>query len=181
MKSFADRVVRLLAPVLICGITIAVSTAANAQEEAITATVIGENIQKVGYRAMIQKQAIKYNLAGYVRNNPDGTVGVGLQGDQGRIAKTLEVISAGNKKSSKANIIGEAPAPVDPNLRTFTVFSWTSTSRNISNAYDLVFNLRPANNEISGKEAERLWNTIAESTLKGEDLSKFMKLLEEDE
>jgi acylphosphatase len=115
MKSFADRVVRLLAPVLICGITIAVSTAANAQEEAITATVIGENIQKVGYRAMIQKQAIKYNLAGYARNNPDGTVGVGLQGDKGRIAKTLEAVSAGNKKSSKANIIGEVPAPVDPN------------------------------------------------------------------
>jgi acylphosphatase len=179
MRSFADHVVGLLAPVLICGITIAVSTTANAQEEAITATVIGENIQKVGYRAMIQKQAIKYNLAGYARNN--GTVGVGLQGDQSRIAKTLEAISAGNKKSSKANIIGEAAAPVDPNLRTFTVFSWTSTSRNISNPYDLVFNLRPANNEISGTEAEALWNTIAESTLKGEDLAKFIKHLEEDE
>ena len=97
MRSFADHVVGLLAPVLICGITIAVSTTANAQEEAITATVIGENIQKVGYRAMIQKQAIKYNLAGYARNNPDGTVGVGLQGDKGRIAKTVEAVSAGNK------------------------------------------------------------------------------------
>jgi acylphosphatase len=181
MRSFADRVVRLLAPVLICGIITAVSTAANAQEEAIIATVIGENIQKVGYRAMIQKQAIKYNLAGYARNNPDGTVGVGLQGDQSRIAKTLEAISAGNKKSSKANIIGEAAAPVDPNLRTFTVFSWTSTSRNISNPYDLVFNLRSANNEISGEEAKALWNKIAESALKGEDLAKFMKHLEEDE
>jgi hypothetical protein len=48
MRSFADHVVRLLAPVLICGITIAASTTANAQEEAIIATVIGENIQKVG-------------------------------------------------------------------------------------------------------------------------------------
>jgi acylphosphatase len=72
MRSFADHVVRLLAPVLICGITIAASTTANAQEEAITATVIGENIQKVGYRAMIQKQAIKYNLADYARNNGTG-------------------------------------------------------------------------------------------------------------
>jgi acylphosphatase len=181
MRSFADHVVWLLASVLICGITIAISTAANAQEEAIIATVIGENIQKVGFRAMIQKQAIKYNLAGYARNNPDGTVGVGLRGDKGRIAKTLEAVSAGNKKSSKANIIGEASAPVDPTLRTFTVFSWTSTSRNISNPYDLVFNLRPANNEIYGKAAEALWNTIAESALKGEDLAKFMKHLEEDE
>jgi hypothetical protein len=45
----------------------------------------------------------------------------------------------------------------------------------------LVFNLRPANNEISGKEAEALWTTIAESALKGEDLAKFIKHLEEDE
>jgi acylphosphatase len=134
MRPFIHRVVRLLASVLICGITLAVAArAANAQQEAITATVVGENIQKVGFRAIIQKQAIMYNLAGYARNNPDGTVGVGLQGDGSRIAKALEVISAGNKKSSKANIIGEAPAPVDPNLRTFTVFSRTSKSRNISN------------------------------------------------
>jgi acylphosphatase len=173
MRSFADHVVRLLAPVLICGITIAASTTANAQEEAITATVIGENIQKVGYRAMIQKQAIKYNLAGYARNNPDGTVGVGLQGDKGRIAKTLEAVSAGNKKSSKANIIGEVPALVDPSLRTFTVFSWTSASRNISNPYDLVFNLRSANNEISGEEAKALWNKIAESTPLSESSSRL--------
>jgi hypothetical protein len=33
-----------------------------------------------------------------------------LQGDKDRIDKTPEAISAGNKKSSKANIIGEAPA-----------------------------------------------------------------------
>ena len=46
------------------------------------------------------------------------------------------------------------------------------------NPYDLVFNLRPANNEISAKEAKAIWNTIAESTLKGEDLAKFMKHLE---
>jgi acylphosphatase len=182
MESFAHRVGRLLASILICGITIAVTTmAANAQQEAITATVIGENIQKVGYRAMIQKQAIMYNLAGYARNNPDGTVGVGLQGDGKRIAKTLEAISAGNKKSSKANIIGETPAALDPSLKTFTVFGWTSKSRNISNPYDLVFNLRPADNEISGKEAEAIWDTLAETALKGEDLAKFMKHLEDDE
>jgi acylphosphatase len=68
-----------------------------------------------------------------------------------------------------------------PNLKTFTVFGWTSKSRNISNPYDLVFNIRPANREISGTEAEAVWDTIAESALKGEDLAKFMKHLEEDE
>ena len=107
----------------------AVAVAANAQQEAITATVIGEMVQRVGYRAMIQRQAIMYNLAGYARNNPDGTVGVRLQGDKDRIERALEAISAGNKKLSKANIIGEAPAALDPNLKTFTILRWTSASR----------------------------------------------------
>jgi acylphosphatase len=155
MGSVADRIVRLLSSVLIFAIAMAVAVAANAQQEAITAAVIGETIQKVGFRAMIQKQAIMYNLAGYARNNPDGTVGVRLQGDEDRIAKTLESISAGNRRSSKANIIGEAPAALDSNLKTFTVFSWTSTIRNILNPYDLVFHLRPTNNDISQKRQRR--------------------------
>jgi acylphosphatase len=181
MGTLADRVVQLLASVLISGIVTALAGAANAQQQAITATVIGEKVQKVGYRAMIQKEAILYNLAGYARNNSDGTVGVELQGDRNRIAKTLEAVGAGNKNSSQANIIAEGPAPFDPGLKTFTIYSWTSTSRNISNPYDLVFNLRPNDNEISGKEAAAVWDSIAESTLKGEDLAKFMKHLEDEE
>ena len=38
--------------------------ATSADQEAITATVTGAMIQKVGFRAMIQKEAIKYDLAG---------------------------------------------------------------------------------------------------------------------
>jgi acylphosphatase len=76
---------------------------------------------------MIQKQAIMDNLAGFARNNPDGTVGLELQGDEDRIAKTVEAVSAGNKKSSHANIIGEAQALFDPNLKTFTK-SWLRES-----------------------------------------------------
>jgi acylphosphatase len=181
MGSVADRIVRLLSSVLIFAIAMAVAVAANAQQEAITATVMGEAIQKVGFRAMIQKQAIMYNLAGYTRNNPDGTVGVLLQGDKDRIDKTLEAISAGNKNSSKANIIGESSAVFDPNLKTFTILSWTSRSRKISNPYNLVFNLRPVGGEVSAEEAKSVWNTIAESTLKGEDLAKFMKHLKDEE
>jgi acylphosphatase len=180
VRSIPSRTVGLLASILY-GMAIAVAAAANAQPEAITATVIGEKVQKVGYRALIQKRAIMYNLTGYARNNPDGTVGVSLQGDKDRIDKTLEAISAGNKKSSKANIIGEAPAAWDPNLKTFTVFGWTSASRNISNPYDLVFELRRADSETSEGEANKSWNAIAENTLKGEDLAKFMKHLEADE
>jgi acylphosphatase len=179
MASFADRFVRLLASILI--LELATTGAASPQQQAITATVIGEKVQKVGYRALIQKRAIMYNLAGYARNDPDGTVGVRLQGDKDRIAKTLEAISAGNILSSKANIIGEAAAPFEPDLKTFTIFSWTSTSRDISNPYDLVFTLRPNDTEISLKDADAVWNSIAEGALKGEDLAKFVKHLGDDE
>jgi acylphosphatase len=181
MGSVTDRIVQLVSAVPVFGIAAMVPAAANAQQEAITATVIGEAIQKVGFRAMIQKQAIMYNLAGYTRNNPDGTVDVLLQGDKARIDRTLEAISAGNKNSSKANIIGESPAALDPNLETFTILSWTSRSRKISNPYNLVFNLRPAGGEVSAEEAKSVWNTIAESTLKGDDLAKFMKHLKDEE
>jgi acylphosphatase len=61
------------------------------------------------------------------------------------------------------------------------VYGWTSTSRNITNPYDLVFQLRPANTEISKKEAAAAWNTIAEGALKGDDLDKFKKHLDSDE
>jgi acylphosphatase len=98
MRPFVHRVVRLLASVLICGITIAVAAAAaNAQQEAIRATVVGENIQKVGFRAMIQKQAIMYNLAGYARNNPDGTVASGCKAtgaESPKRSKALQKLSS---------------------------------------------------------------------------------------
>ena len=85
------------------------------------------------------------------------------------------------EKSSQNNTISQVPAEWDPNLKTFTVFAWTSTSRKIMNPYDLVFSLRPANDQISHKDAKAVWNNIAESTLKGDDLAKFLKHLDDDD
>jgi hypothetical protein len=42
MGSIPDRSVQLLASILICGIAMTISVVANAQQEAIAATVIGE-------------------------------------------------------------------------------------------------------------------------------------------
>ena len=70
----------LLAVVLAGASALLSAGAARAQQAAITATVAGEAIQKVGFRAMIQREAIMDNLAGSARNNPDGTVTVTLQG-----------------------------------------------------------------------------------------------------
>jgi acylphosphatase len=148
--------------------------------QAITATVTGAQIQKVGFRAMVQKQAIIYNLAGSARNNADGTVSVTLQGDKNGIAQVVAAMKAGSKKSSKNNKVAEVPAEVDPNLKTFTVIGWTSTTRNITTPYNLVFPLRPTDDPISAEEAKTVWNGIAESTLKGGDLTKFKQHLDDD-
>ncbi len=179
MRTVGYRVALLFASILASGSAILTSGTASAQQQAITTTVTGAEIQKVGFRAMIQKEAIMYNLAGSARNNPDGTVNVCLQGDKDRIEKTLAAIRAGSKKSSQNNAISEIPAELNPNLKTFTVFAWTSTTRNITNPYDLVFVLRPANDQISRHDAKAVWNDIAKSTLKGDDLAKFLKHLDD--
>jgi acylphosphatase len=154
--------------------------AASAQPQAISATVSGPKIQQVGFRAMIQKEAIKYNLAGVAQNNPDGTVHFILQGDKDRIDKALDAIRDGTKNSSKDNNISQVSAPWNPNLKTFTIIGWISTSRNITTPYDLVFRLRLANNKITGHQAKDVWNDIAKNTLKGDDLTKFLQHIDGD-
>jgi acylphosphatase len=181
MNSAVGRLALLLVGGLVCGAALLTAGAASAEQQAIKGIVSGAMIQKVGFRAMIQKQAIMYNLAGYARNIPDGTVSISLQGDKNRIGKVLDAIRAGSKKSSQDNKISVTDDALDPSLKTFTVVQWTSTTRNITNPYDLVFQLRPTDGEISKKEAAAAWNTIAESTLKGDDLAKFMKHLDADD
>jgi acylphosphatase len=175
------RLALMFAAALVGGMASLTTSAANAQQQAVTATVTGQAIQKVGFGAMIQKEPIMLNLAGSARNNPDGTVAVTLQGDKDRIDQVLAAIRAGSKKSSKDNTVASVPAALDPNLKTFTVFAWTSTSRNIANPYDLVFPLRPANYQISRHDAKAIWNKIAEGALKGDDLAKFVKHLDDED
>ena len=171
----------LLVGGLVVGAAVLTTGAASAEQQAVKGIIGGAMIQKVGFRAMIQKQAITYNLAGYARNIPDGTVSISLQGDKNRIDKVLDAIRAGTKKSPHDNKIAVTDDALDPSLKTFTVFDWISTSRNITTPYNLVFQLRPADDEISPKQAKGVWNTIAESTLKGDDLAKFMKHLDADD
>jgi acylphosphatase len=181
MKLALNHIALMFVGGLVCGAAVLTAGAASAEQQAIKGIVSGAMIQKVGFRAMIQKQAITYNLAGYARNISDGTVSISLQGDKHRIDKVLDAIRAGSKKSSTNNKISVTDGALDPSLKTFTIFDWISTSRNITTPYNLVFQLRPADDEISPKQAKGVWNTIAEGTLKGDDLTKFMKHLDADD
>jgi acylphosphatase len=140
-------------------------------KQAISGTVTG-NDQHVGFRAMIMKQAIAYNLAGFAKNLPNDVVSFTLQGDAERLEPAVAAIDEGTKKSSNIKVT-TAAAAVDPSLNAFTIFAWTSTTRNITNPYDLVFKLRPDDHKISGSDVKDAWHGILKSTLKGDDLKKL--------
>ena len=141
------------------------------QKNAILATVTG-NDQHVGFRAMIMKQAIEYNLAGSATNGADGTVHFTLQGDSDRLDSALRAIRMGTKKSSNIEVSATKTAG-DAGLSTFTIVDWTSTSRNITTPYTLVFTLRAHDKAISKSEAKDVWHQILRTTLHGEDLQKL--------
>jgi acylphosphatase len=146
------------------------TSAASAEPVAIAGTVTG-NVQKVGFRAMILKQAVEYNLAGSAIN-AGATVQFHLQGDKSRIDQALAVIRNGTKKSCNVDV-SVSPAAVQPGLKTFTILGWTSNSRKIDNHYDMVFHLRADDQTVSKQDAKDTWHDILRTTLTGEDRKKL--------
>jgi acylphosphatase len=140
-------------------------------QEAISATVTG-NDQRVGLRAAIMKQAIEFNLAGFAQNEANDIVRFTLQGDSDRLEFAVAAIREGTKKSRDIEVI-TTKASIDPALTAFRVVDWTSTSRNITTPYTLVFALRADNKVISKSEAKDVWHEILRTTLKGDDLQKL--------
>jgi acylphosphatase len=169
MRTTLCRLALFLTTIVVGGPTVNPTWATTL--DAISGTVSGK-VQQVGFRALILKQAIEYNLAGSARNGDDGTVQFTLQGRKDRIDRALTVIGNGTEKSADVKV-STSPAVVDANLKIFTVVGWTSTSRQITNRYDLVFTLRADDEVISKKEARQVWHEILRSTLKGEDLDKL--------
>lgn len=141
------------------------------EKEAISGTVTG-NDEHVGFRAMIMKQAIKYNLAGFAKNLPNDVVKFTLQGDAKRLTDAVATIQEGTKKSSNIKV-STTQETVDPALNAFTIYEWTSTSRNITDPYNLVFRLRPDDGKLAPADVKTVWHGILQSTLKGEDLQKL--------
>jgi acylphosphatase len=142
-----------------------------AKNEAIEAMVTGRD-QKVGFRALVMKQAIEYNLAGSAINEPDQVVRFTLQGAKERIDEALTTIQQGTKKSSDIQITTSL-IERDPELEAFTIVDWTSSSRNITKKYTLVYKLRPKDKVISREEAQKKWHKVLEKTLDAEDRAKL--------
>jgi acylphosphatase len=98
---------------------------------AISGTVTG-NEQHVGFRAKIMKEAIPNDLAGSAQNKANDIVSFRLQGDAERLVHAVAAVREGTKKFSNI-LVTTIPATVDTSLDAFTIFAWTSTSRNIAN------------------------------------------------
>jgi acylphosphatase len=126
----------------------------------------------VGFRAAVMKQAIEYNLAGSARNDANKIVHFILQGDKDRIDSALSTLQEGTKRSSDIKITTTSAA-IDPALNAFTIVDWTSSSRDIANKYDLVFELRADDTAISPADAKAVWHQILEESLNVDDLKKL--------
>ncbi|OHX18361.1 hypothetical protein BI343_09095 [Chromobacterium amazonense] len=141
-----------------------------ASQQAIDGTASGK-VQQVGFRAMILKQAIQYNLAGTARNTEEQTVLFSLQGKDKRVQDALARIRRGTDKSADVKI-STRDGTFDPALRTFTVTGWTSASRHIAKPYNLVFTLRQDDKKLSKKEAKQEYCAILKNTLDPDDWKK---------
>jgi acylphosphatase len=150
------------------------SGAQNGQNNTAVSGKVTGDVQKVGFRAVIQKQAIEYNLAGSTENNSDKSVRFTLQGDGDRNKQALKAISQGTKNSSNVNV-STSPVSVDPNLKAFTVVGWTSVSRGITHPYNLVFPLRDADTTIKKGDVKAIWLKICEAAVQGMDKGKCDK------
>ena len=137
---------------------------AQQESQAVAGTVSGK-VQQVGFRALILKQAIQYNLAGTAQNLDSGVVKFALQGDPDRISKALVALRQGTSKSSDVRIT-TSPATIDTKLNTFRVIGWTSTSRKIATPHDLAFSLRTGDSTVSRAEAQKIYERILKDTLK---------------
>jgi acylphosphatase len=121
---------------------------------------------------MVMKQAIEHNLAGIAENQPNMIVRFTLQGHGKRIDKAIAAIDDGTKRSTGVGV-SASRSSIKPSLETFTIVDWTSSSREITNLYTLIFTLREDDGVISPDDAKTIWHEILQNTLKGEDLKKL--------
>ncbi len=71
---------------------------------ALQATVHGR-VHGVFFRASVQRRAEELKLSGYVRNLPDGTVEVRVEGERERLEKLLEYLRVGSRPARVDNVL----------------------------------------------------------------------------
>lgn len=61
-------------------------------------------VQGVGFRYHCYRRAVDLGLTGWVRNNPDGSVGTYVEGDRGSIEIFIKELKAGARPASVSDV-----------------------------------------------------------------------------
>jgi acylphosphatase len=77
-------------------------------------------VQKVGFRWFVMKNAERLGIAGWVRNNPDGTVELEASGPADAMVEFRERVSQG-PATSRVEHVYDLPTSSDPLPRPFEV------------------------------------------------------------
>ncbi|HET7627658.1 MAG TPA: acylphosphatase [Bacillales bacterium] len=61
-------------------------------------------VQGVGFRYYTEQQAFSYQIKGWVRNVPDGTVEIDAEGNERNVERFLEAVKRGSRQASVSKI-----------------------------------------------------------------------------
>ena len=149
-------------------VPVTVSAEAEGQKLAALEGWVHGNVQQVGFRAFIFKQAIRYNLGGLIENQTDGSVHFILQGQSARLDEALTFIKQGPEKAVVTDV-KVTPSLVRKDIASVIVKGWTSKSRDFGHPVDLVYSLRSDDQVLSDIEAQKIFKkTIRAAILSAE-------------
>lgn len=82
--------------------------------------IVKGRVQGVGYRWFVEAEASKLGIAGWVRNNPDGSVEVLAMGSSEQLAAFHAKLRAG-PRAARVDDIEVLEAPPIADLKTFRI------------------------------------------------------------
>ncbi|MGA6980282.1 MAG: acylphosphatase [Candidatus Sulfotelmatobacter sp.] len=82
--------------------------------------IVRGRVQGVGFRWFVEREAHILEIAGWVRNNSDGSVEVSAQGTRERLAGLQERLQQG-PRAARVDAVEASPARVTEGLSTFRI------------------------------------------------------------
>lgn len=82
--------------------------------------IVRGRVQGVGFRWFVEREARTLAIAGWVRNNVDGTVEVLAMGS-GEQLRALKARLQAGPRASRVDTVDELPAEPVPELKTFRI------------------------------------------------------------
>ncbi len=82
--------------------------------------IVRGRVQGVGFRFFVEREAHMLGIAGWVRNNPDGSVEVLAMGTPEQLAGLRSRLRAG-PRAARVDAIDESEAKPVPGLNTFRI------------------------------------------------------------